>query len=143
MDNQENIIRENMEVLKAEERNLTLVLRRIHSEITEATSNKKKVLDSTEALSEDKKVAVEEYQGWVNKSEELKRQVSEAWLSLDEAKAEVNKIRAEISADRAKLDSERNQLENDKANHQVEKSNLAEDKRDFQARVEKLNKALE
>lgn len=142
MDNQE-LIKQNIEVLKSEERNLTLVLRRIQQEISEATSNKKKVQDSTEALSKDKETAVAEYQEWVKKSEDLKTQVSEAWLSLDEAKAEVNKIRSEVSSERAKVETERNQLENDKSSHQVEKSNLAEDKRDFQARVEKLNKALE
>jgi len=34
-------------------------------------------------------------------------------------------------------------LEQEKEAHQVEKSNLADDKRDFQTKVEKLNKALE
>ena len=141
--NEQELIKQNIEVLKAEERNLTLVLRRIQSEISEATSDKKKILDSTEALAEDKKTAVAEYQEWVKKSEDLKTQVSEAWLSLDEAKTETNKMRSDISAERSKVEAERNQLENDKASHQVDKSNLAEDKRDFQARVEKLNKALE
>lgn len=138
-----DLIKQNIEVLKAEERNLVLVLRRIQSEITDATMNKKKVLDSTEALSKDKEIAVAEYQEWVKKTEDLKVQVSDALKSLEETKIEANKIHADLSSERAKVESERNQLENDKATHQVEKSNLAEDKRDFQARVEKLNKALE
>jgi len=141
--NQEELIKQNIEVLKAEERNLTMVLRRIQGEIAEATSNKKKIADSIEALSEDKKVAVEDYQGWVNKVEDLKTQFVDASKAIDEVKVEANKIRADISAERGKIDVERVMLEQEKEAHQVEKSNLADDKRDFQTKVEKLNKALE
>ena len=141
--NQEELIKQNIEVLKAEERNLTMVLRRIQGEIAEATSNKKKIADSIEALSEDKKVAVEDYQGWVNKVEDLKTQFVDASKAIDEVKVEANKIRADISAERGKIDVERFMLEQEKEAHQVEKSNLADDKRDFQTKVEKLNKALE
>ena len=143
MHTEEDVIKHEIARLKAEERNLTIVIRGLQTEILNLTSDKKKVIDSTEALKVDKEAIASEYAVLVKKNEDVKSEIIAASKLVDEATVEANKIRADISAERAKIDVERTQLEQEKAAHQVEKSNLADDKRDFQTKVDRLTKALE
>jgi len=143
MNTEEDVLKYSISLLKAEERNLTIVIRGLQTEILNLTSDKKKVVDSTEALKVDKEAIASEYAILVKKNEDIKSEIISSSKLVDEATVEANKIRSDISSERAKIDVERVMLEQEKEAHQVEKSNLADDKRDFQTKVEKLNKALE
>jgi len=98
MNTEEDVLKYSISLLKAEERNLTIVIRGLQTEILNLTSDKKKVVDSTEALKVDKEAIASEYAILVKKNEDIKSEIISSSKLVDEATVEANKIRSDISS---------------------------------------------